>query len=85
MDLPANLTFVGSQIEESTVTAVFKTDLNTEDALSTSAGAIVDAGWTEKADEFAGMRRGFQSAQRRMSSVFCDDDLWQPVGLARAE
>lgn len=74
VDVPANLSFVGSQIEESTVTAVYKTDLNTEDAMSVSAGVMMDAGWTEKADEFAGMRRGFQPLQRRMSSVFCHED-----------
>lgn len=74
VDLPANLSFAGSQIEESTVTAVFRTDLDTEDAMAASAGGLIDAGWTENADEFAGMRRGFQSAQRRMSSVFCHED-----------
>lgn len=74
VDLPENLAFVGSQIEESTVSAVFKTDLNTEDAMSVSAGSMADAGWTEKADEFARMRRGFQPFQRRMSSVFCHED-----------
>lgn len=71
---PASLTLVGSQIEANMTTVVFGTSLDVEDALSASAAAMVDAGWSEKIDERATARRGFQAVQRSTAPVFCHDN-----------
>ena len=74
LNIPAGLSLVASQISGSTTTVVYKTEMDSELALTAAAGALVNSGWSENLDQQRSPRGGFQSRPRAAATVVCHDD-----------
>ncbi len=73
LNVPARFTLVGSQVGDSHMSVVYKTEMNTEGALSSAVSAMTDAGWTKMEDHGMSARGGFQTTTRPKSASLCRD------------
>jgi len=74
LNIPTSLTLVGSQVADSHMMAVYKTEESTEAALSAAVSAMTEAGWTAISDQQMPTMRGFQSSLQPRAISLCSDD-----------
>ena len=74
LNVPARFTLVGSQVADSHMSVVYKTEMNTEAALSSAVSAMTDTGWTKMEDHEMSARGGFQTSTRAKAASLCHDD-----------
>jgi len=74
LNVPTRLTLVGSQVAGTHMSVVYKTQMNTEAALSSAVSAMTDAGWTKMQVHGMSQRRGFQTSTIPQATSLCSND-----------
>jgi hypothetical protein len=74
LSVPAGFTLVGSEVADSHMSVVYKTEMNVEAAQSSAVSAMTDAGWMKMEDQRMSARGGFQTSTRPQATSFCRDD-----------
>lgn len=74
LNVPSDLSLVGSKTVDSMTTVVYKAGMDAEPALDAAVGAMAKAGWSENAQQHRRVSGGFQIGTRPTATVLCHDD-----------
>lgn len=74
VDVPAQMSLVGSQTSGAMTTVVYKTSMDADLALGSAVAALAESGWVEHVDQHRSAMRGFQTRSGPATAVVCRED-----------